>query len=174
MAKLPKTLGFLLAVLAAGVVSGCQWPGGQPRRSTVSVSAPPTSKVVFQDRQRVPIQVGTASATVEVVKTEASIVLGLSGRDEIGSDGMLFMMPTPQIQTFWMKDMKFDLDMIWLRDNQVVDISYQVPKPKPNTPLSALPLIKPKVPADMVLEVVAGQAQNWGVKVGDTLVFSSL
>ncbi len=171
MAKTHRIVASLAIIITILGLTGCQFVGQSPIQQP---SSTPTSSTVvsnFQDRQQVEVEVGTQSAEVEVVNTETSIVLGLSGRNEIGSDGMLFILPTTQIQSFWMKDMKFNLDMIWLKDNQVVDISYNVPKPAPTTPLSQLPLIKPKQPANMVLEVVAGQAQNWGVQIGDQLVF---
>ncbi len=123
------------------------------------------------DHQQVEMNLGDQTITVEIVNTPASITQGLSGREKIGADGLLFLLPPGLGQpTFWMKDMRFDLDMVWLQDWQVVEISAQVPHPEPGTPLSELPLIKPQAPANMVLEIEAGRAQTWGITVGDQLV----
>ena len=54
-------------------------------------------------------------------------LLGLSGRPNIGSDGLLFILPAGK-HRFWMKDMQFNLDMVWIDQNQVVGIS-KMPKP---------------------------------------------
>lgn len=110
---------------------------------------------------------------VEIVSTPDSISQGLSGRSDIGSDGMLFMMPNTAQHRFWMKDMKIDLDIIWLKDFKIVGITPQVPHPRVETALIDLPIYTPNVPADMVLEVKSGRAQFWNLNVGDELVFLS-
>jgi uncharacterized membrane protein (UPF0127 family) len=117
------------------------------------------------------ISLGQKNLTVEIVNTAASITQGLSGREQIGSDGMLFLLPQTTIPTFWMKEMKFDLDFIWLKNNQVVDITRDVPHPDPETPLTALPIYSPPGPINMVLEVNAGQAAVWKIEPGDKLSF---
>jgi len=60
------------------------------------------------------ITVGDQDLTVEVVNTPSKTELGLSYRDEIGADGMLFELPQKQVPTFWMKGMLFDLDLVWI------------------------------------------------------------
>lgn len=117
------------------------------------------------------IKLSNHQLRVEIVSTPESIAQGLSGRSEIGSDGMLFMMPTVAQHRFWMKDMQMDLDLIWLRDNVIVGITPQVPRPKVDTALVDLPIYTPNVPADMVLEVKSGRAQFWNLSTGDQLEF---
>lgn len=59
---------------------------------------------------------------VEVVKTRESITKGLSLREDLVSfdgqklDGLLFIFPKSNIQSFWMKDMLFNIDICWLND----------------------------------------------------------
>lgn len=61
------------------------------------------------------------SLRLEVADTSDTREKGLSYRKDIGEfDGMLFIFPELSYQTFWMKDMNFDLDMIWLDENGVV------------------------------------------------------
>lgn len=123
----------------------------------------------FVDRQKVRLKIGISIMLVEIVNTPESITLGLSGRDEIGADGMLFLFDFPRKTSFWMKDMRFDLDMIWILDGQVVGITEHVPAPKAGVSLDNLETYPSTGAVDAVLEVAAGQAQRLGIVVGDRL-----
>jgi uncharacterized protein len=106
---------------------------------------------------------------VEVVNTPQSTILGLSGREKIGQDGMLFIFSEKAFRSFWMKDMKFDLDIIWIADRKVVEISRKVPKPELNIPDFRLPVYSPEMNVDMVLEIDSGKADVIGIEVGDEI-----
>ena len=102
--------------------------------------------------------------SVEVVDTPALRMRGLSGRPSLAPDeGMLFLFDTPQIQSFWMKGMRFPIDILWIRDGRIVGITPDVPIPK--SP-SQLPQFPSPVPCDVVLELRAGVAKRWGLRVG--------
>lgn len=122
------------------------------------------------DREKMQIQIGEKALTVELVNSSESRSLGLSGRTEIGADGMLFEFSEPAYHAFWMKDMQFDLDFIWIFQGKVVEITPNVPAPKGVTSSQNLPTYAPAQPIDMMLEVVAGDAEAWGVQVGDALI----
>lgn len=107
---------------------------------------------------------------VEVVNTPASTAQGLSGRDEIGQDGMLFIFPDSSMRNFWMKEMKFDLDIVWINGNQVIKISKGVLRPDPDTPVENLPLISSGQPTDKVLELNSGDADRLNIQVGNVVV----
>jgi len=126
------------------------------------------------DRQLVTARLGDKLLSLEVVNTPPSIAQGLSGRDRIGSDGMLFVMPQAAYHQFWMIGMRFNLDMIWLLDSQVVDITLNVPRPSLGQPPASLPKFRPSQPADMVLEVGEGQAAEWDISVGDRLAVQTV
>lgn len=54
----------------------------------------------------------------ELATSSAARTLGLSGHAPLAADqGMLFVFDTPGTQRFWMKDMTFPLDIIWLDRN---------------------------------------------------------
>ncbi len=58
----------------------------------------------------------------EVVSRLADLRQGLSGRDSLPTDyGMLFVFPKSDIYEFWMKDMKFPLDIIWINTKSRTD-----------------------------------------------------
>lgn len=79
--------------------------------------------------------------------------LGLSYFKSLSQDqGMLFLFDKPGVYPFWMKDMNFPLDIIWLKRGQdggyrVVYVAHNVlPSSYPNS-------INPKMDADAVLEI---------------------
>ena len=88
---------------------------------------------------------------------------GLSGRASIESgEGLLFVFPVEGIYTFWMKDMLFSIDILWLAtDGTVVYMAQDVsPDTFPSHFVS-------ESPALYVLELPAGYTKAHGVQVGD-------
>lgn len=106
---------------------------------------------------------------VETAQTAKQWEKGLSDRKELtGVDGMLFVFPQYHIPIFWMKDMHFGIDMIWISGGKVVDIT-------PNVQAATgdrLPTYSPKVPVNMVLETPAGWAEEKGLALGDELIIN--
>jgi len=108
--------------------------------------------------------VDLTSLRLEVADTDATRTLGLSGRESLDSDaGMLFRFDSPGIYPFWMKDMKFPLDMVWIADGKVVDVvTLRPPVPTELIPPSHIPVAK----ANLVLELNAGKAADLGLVKG--------
>ncbi|MBU0531719.1 DUF192 domain-containing protein [Patescibacteria group bacterium] len=103
---------------------------------------------------------------VELVADPLSQARGLSGRDNLGEiDGMLFDYDGPEIRTFWMKDMKFEIDMIWLNDETIVGIDGSVPLLEDG---KVARRTSPE-PVNQVLEVKAGFSAAHNLTVGDVL-----
>lgn len=104
---------------------------------------------------------------VEIPQTEDLKAKGLGGRDGLlPNHGMLFAFSISDIWIFWMKDMKFPIDIIWFDENlKVVDWKSNV------SPLTYPETFAPKVPAMYVLEVEAGFASKNSLKAGDVLKF---
>lgn len=116
------------------------------------------------------LRVGQATIKVEVAQTEQDRRTGLSNRDSLDPGvGMLFVFPDTKIHQFWMKDMRFPLDFIFIRDNVIVDILKNVPNPDLNTASSELSIYQPVVPINMLLEVNAGFTERNMVKVGQSI-----
>lgn len=105
---------------------------------------------------------------LEIADTDASRRQGLSGRDPLKlQEGMLFEFPEEGIYPFWMKDMKFALDIIWMRQGQVVDVvTLQPPSSGDVVPAAHIPTKK----ADQVLEIDAGRAKQLGLEPGVIVV----
>lgn len=103
----------------------------------------------------------------EVVRTEQDKARGLGGRGSIGEPGaMLFVYSQPEKACFWMKDMGFAIDMIWIgADKKIMHIEEDV---SPNTfPKSFCP----GEPAQFVLELPAGKSRQLGLSPGEQLQF---
>lgn len=122
----------------------------------------------IRDREHRVIRIKNVPLEVEVVTQQESITLGLSGRAELGADGMLFVFPQRYIPRFWMKEMQFDLDLVWIDGATIVDITEQVPKPQPNQ--TTLPTYSPQQPVSMVLELPAGTVRTHSFAVGDEVL----
>jgi uncharacterized membrane protein (UPF0127 family) len=61
------------------------------------------------------IYVGERPFNIEIAETYDQQSLGLGGRDELKPNtGMFFVFPSPSVQSFWMKDMKFPIDIVWI------------------------------------------------------------
>jgi uncharacterized membrane protein (UPF0127 family) len=111
--------------------------------------------------------------SVEVAKTRSEQALGLGDRDSLDwGRGMLFPYESPGFMTFWMRRMRFDIDIVWIRDRRIVGIEEFVPYPReqhePPATVRAPELV------DMVLEVPAGFARAHGWRRGDRIAVSGL
>ncbi len=108
------------------------------------------------------LSVGPVIIDIEIVDTAAKRIQGLSNRTSLADQsGMLFIFPQPGRHSFWMKDMNFPLDFIWIRSGRVVQISTNVPATQPAVTLTPDSLV------DQVLEIPAGFIDKNGIKVGD-------
>ncbi len=100
---------------------------------------------------------------VELAITPAEQQLGLGQRDALARDtGMLFLYEKAGFYRYWMKDMRFDIDIVWIRDDRIVDISHRVPHVTGGTG----PTVSPMELTDTVLEVPAGYAIAQGWQIG--------
>lgn len=116
------------------------------------------------------LQVHGHTIHLAIADTMTARVQGLSGHTKLASDeGMLFVFPIAYKYSFWMKDMKFPLDMIWIKDSTVVSVSENVPIPAPGQSMLSLPNYYPASAVDKVLEIDAGLAGQYGIKAGDTV-----
>ncbi len=101
---------------------------------------------------------------LEIVNSSQSRSQGLSSRDQIKADGMLFVFPSPQFYRFWMKDMRFDLDLIWLKSGCITEITPHVSHQNQQK------IYQPsQKKVEWVLEVPAGFAKKQGIEPGQCL-----
>lgn len=116
---------------------------------------------------KTPASVGQTHLYLNIVTKLADQEKGLSGQNALPSNaGMLFAFAKPTIPAFWMKEMKFPLDLIWIDANQrVVGISPNLgPETYPQTFTSGRSV-------QYVLEVNAGWAAKNNLKLGTKLKY---
>lgn len=103
----------------------------------------------------------------EVSDTALKRAKGLSCRKSLEeNNGMLFIFEKPGKYSFWMAGMNFPLDIIWLSDDKVADISKNVQPPK-GFKLPAI--VSPSTEINKVLELSAGAAEKFNIKIGDEM-----
>jgi uncharacterized protein len=106
----------------------------------------------------------------EVADTPASREQGLSGRSELQeNDGMLFVFDMPGKYGFWMKDMNFPIDMVWIsQDGYVVHIEREV---SPSTYFDSNPpqAFVNTPDAKYVLEIASGASEKYGLYLGTSV-----
>lgn len=143
MKKFHITLTVII-VLTAIVLRTWQWWEGRLKHGTVKI--------------------GNVTIEVEVADTPLAREKGLSGRESLEENrGMLFVFPKKGYYSFWMKEMNFPIDIIWIADDKIVDIAPSVP----TLAGEFLKTYQPKEPVNFVLEVNAGFSESHSLKVGD-------
>ncbi|HEY7115222.1 MAG TPA: DUF192 domain-containing protein [Tepidisphaeraceae bacterium] len=111
----------------------------------------------------VPMQLGSKSFTLEVADNDATRQYGLMRRDSMPSDhGMIFVFNREAPLTFWMKDTRIPLDIIFVNSNgTVVSVKQMKPYDQDHTPSDG--------DVQYAIELNKGSAESAGVKVGMTL-----
>ena len=108
-----------------------------------------------------------------IAKTDEDRITGLSGKESLPENqGMLFIFEEKDKYPFWMKEMKFSIDIIYINDDTVVHI---VKNAAPPEKLSMIPeRYAPPEPVNYVLELNAGKAEKLNIEKGTKVSFSGL
>ena len=107
--------------------------------------------------------------SVEVADTVEKRSLGLGKRSGLENGwGMLFVFEKRKQHGFWMKDMQFPLDIIWLDNHRIVQI---LPNVQPAKSGVIPPVMTPPVAGNFVLEIDAGRADELKLQVGQRLKY---
>ena len=117
------------------------------------------------------VEINGQRISVEIADTPRAQEKGLGDRDALAWDhGMYFEYDRPAFYAFWMKGMRFSIDIVWLRDGRIIDLDPNVPFEKGSNG----PTLRPAELADAVLEVPAGYAAVQGWQIGDRVKFERL
>jgi uncharacterized membrane protein (UPF0127 family) len=118
-------------------------------------------------RHTAKLPVSSRVFNLQIVDNDVAREKGLSGWSSLAANsGMLFSYTNSDIRCFWMKDMQFSLDMIWVNaGKQVVHIQPDV------SPGTYPQQFCPNQPAQYVIELNAGVAVAAGIRDGQTLRF---
>lgn len=111
------------------------------------------------------VLINNHSITIDTFDTPALRTKGLSGRTSLPSDkGALFVYDQPGIQSIWMKDMHFPIDVLWLDgDGSVI---YLVDDMSPESYPMAY---QSDQPAAYVLELHEGAIAHYGIRIGSQI-----
>lgn len=114
---------------------------------------------------------GGAVIQAEIADTPKKRAEGLMFREHLAKDrGMLFTFEQAQPWTFWMKNTKIPLDIIWMNEKkQIIHIARDVPICTRTD--DSCPQYRPNDPATYVLELGAGEAERLKLEKGSKLQF---
>lgn len=122
----------------------------------------------------IPVDINHNQVCVEVAKTLLQQSKGLAGRKSIKNDyAMLFDMRSlgAASRAFWtMQGMKFPLDMVFIKDNKIITIMYDV-KPCNYDDINKCQVFG-GFPMDYVIETKSGNANKWGLHISQQINFS--
>lgn len=126
--------------------------------------------VVGPENENAPfVLINGAEIIIEIAKTPAEMATGLGFRDSLEKDaGMLFVFEEKTTPGFWMKNMKFPIDIVWISGDTVVGVSENI-QPPSGAAEENLTVYSPPEPVNYVLEVNAGFAAENEIKAGDKI-----
>ena len=118
------------------------------------------------------IKIGEKNYNLEVVKSEEDLQKGLSKFEDISDNqGMLFIFDTPGRWNIWMKDMKFNIDIIFLNEkNEVVSLFKNV-KFETHENVYQYRRYQPDYDSKYVIELKEGEIEKNKIKIGDKIDF---
>ena len=122
--------------------------------------------------QKTPIAtIGGYNFKVAVAASQQERETGLSGTISLSQNqGMIFIFEKPDYYHFWMKNMKFPIDIIYINKDQIVTIinNAELIKNQQNPTVYL-----PSQPSDKVLEIQAGLAKTYKFKNGDKITYEN-
>ena len=138
-------------------------------KNSIITTSPPVAVAETSENIKY-VEIGGQKVKVDLALTDAEQEQGLSGRLSLSPDtGMLFVFNEPSKPLFWMKDMNFPIDMIWITPDMKVDYIKK----------DALPDLYPQTygpsasdgEAEYVLETTSDLSDNNNLKIGDSVGF---
>lgn len=159
MLKLPRHLSRLAVILLLIATLLVVWAAWSPAAQTDSFAA--------RDGDVQVLSLAGKLFTVELAITPASRQRGLMHRQALpAGHGMLFIFPDEALRTFWMKHVRFAIDILYLdADWRIVHLIAGAP-PCMDTPCETYPSQRP---ARYVLELPAGTSARLGMQPGQQL-----
>lgn len=162
-----KLLQIILVIVLFIISILIFWYGLSPKTFSRYIYdiQPRPSELILSNKGKIIIAGNTWN--VEVVSTAVEKENGLSNRRSIGvRDGMLFVFNKADYRNFWMKDMLISLDIIFIDEN------WKIVLIEKNLSAETFPkTFGGGVKSKYVLEINAGEADSYGLKLGDQVFF---
>lgn len=122
--------------------------------------------LVSYGSRRTIVNINNISVVVTVADEKHEWEAGLSGKENLAyGHGMLFVFPDSRQRLFWMRGMKFPIDIIWIHDGKVVGVTKNVLPPTGVT----IPEAWSPEPVSKVLEVTANFSDQHRIATGTVL-----
>lgn len=119
---------------------------------------------------RATVSINGHTIIVELADTLAKQGRGLSNRSSLPPDhGMLFIFNDYQVRSFWMKDMQFNIDIVWIKDNIVVGLVADASVPTNQN----IETYSSPESVNFVLELNSGAINQYNIWPGDTITYNT-
>lgn len=113
------------------------------------------------------VKIGDHLITVDIAEKTIDQERGLSGRKGLCQDcGMLFIFTHKKQRTFWMKDMQFDIDVLWISNDLIVGMQENILHGR-----QAQETFSSQKPVDKVLELPVGFIEKHKISIGQKVEF---
>jgi uncharacterized membrane protein (UPF0127 family) len=168
----PITVIAIVAAAAAGIIAAAVLFASSPLSVVTGEPETEQQELVVggatpsnNGYRQVNITVNGAELVADIAATNDQRTKGLSVKDSLNeNESMLFVFSTEREHSFWMKDMKFPIDIIWIdEDKEVVHVEHSL---EPCIPDEFCKPYKPDRDSLYVLETVAGFAEKYNVTDG--------
>lgn len=147
----------------------------QPIVVTAEPTLPPWREELPEGREQATIIVGETPVVVDLALTPPQHSLGLGYRNGLEpGTGMLFVFDKAERRNFWMRGMRFCLDIVWIQDGVITGAAESVCPDPPGTSDDKRPLRNSDVPVQYVLEVPAGWLEEHGYGPGTPVDLSEI
>ena len=140
------------------------------KRKLVLISAPilliifSILYILLPPKQESKVCINQNCFNIEIAKTNSQREKGLMYRLSLDQNkGTLFIFPSSNIYSFWMKNTLIPLDIIWIAENKTIVHIHEDATPCNETCLS----IVPPSPSLYVLEINAGLTKALNLSIGD-------
>ena len=166
MKKDLAVIAGLVLVIVVFIIFGRGFSTGQFITQTATDSAQ------TQNKNNAKVTIKDLVIQAQIADESKEHEVGLADYSSLALDeGMLFVFDKSASYVFWMKDVEFAIDIIWIDDQKkIVDIAPNVP-PEPARDDKELSKYKPKADAKYVLEINAGVSSLHNLQVGDQASF---
>lgn len=139
----------------------------QPLAAAAQETLPPWRRDLPEGRERATIMVGTTEVQVDLAIDSEQQQLGLGYRNGLDDDtGMLFLGDAPRSRTFWMKGMRFCIDIIWIENGEITGAAENACPDPDGTSDADRARFSSGEPVTHVLEMPAGWMQENGYGPG--------
>lgn len=113
------------------------------------------------------VKIHEQAIRVQIADDQVERTIGLMESEKLDQDeGMLFVFEKPDFKSFWMKNMKMSIDIIFIDENKkIIDIFEKVPPCTTDTCQN----YRSSFPALYVLELKSGESERRELTIGDVI-----